>query len=40
LYYYKNALQTPTPNAGLRRLYNVHAARLKRAHGAREDPTA
>jgi len=36
-----NALQTPSPNTGFtRRLYSVHAARLQRAHGALEDPTA
>jgi len=41
LFYYKNALQTPTPNAEFtRRLYSVHAARSQRAHGALEDPTA
>jgi len=41
LFYYQNALQTPTPNAQFtRRLYSVHAARSQRAHGALEDPTA
>jgi len=41
LYYYQNALQTPTPNAGFTcRLYSVHAARPQRAHGALTDPTA
>jgi len=31
----------PTPNAEFtRRLYSVHKARLQRAHGALEDPTA
>ena len=39
LYFYKNAMQTPTPNAGFtRRLYSVHAARPQRAQGALEDP--
>jgi len=41
LFYYQNALQTPTANAEFtRRLYSVHAARSQRAHGALEDPTA
>jgi len=41
LFYYQNALQTPTPNAEFtRRLYSVHTARSQRAHGALEDPTA
>jgi len=41
LFYYQNALQTPTPNAEFtRRLYSVHAAHSKQAHGALEDPTA
>jgi len=41
LYYYKYSLQTSTSNAEFtRRLYSVHAARLHRAHGALEDPTA
>jgi len=39
LFYYQNALQTPTTNAEFsRRLYSVHAARSQRAHGALEDP--
>jgi len=39
LFYYKNALQTPTLNAGFtRRFYSVHVARPQRAHGALEDP--
>jgi len=39
MYYYKNALQTPTPNAAFtQRLYSVHAARPQRADGALEDP--
>ena len=41
LFYYQNALQTPTPNAEFtQRLYSVHAARSQRAHGALEDPIA
>jgi len=41
LYYYKNALQTPTLNAAFtQRLYSVHAARPQRAHGAVKDHTA
>jgi len=41
LFYYQNALQTPTPYAEfIRPLYNVHEARLQRAHGALEDTTA
>ena len=41
LYYYQNALQTPTQNAGFtRRLYSVHAASPQRPHDALEDPTA
>jgi len=41
LFYYKNTLPTPTPNAEFtRRLYSVHAARPQRANGALEDPTA
>ena len=41
VYFYKNAMQTPTPNAGFtRRLYSVHAARPQRAHGALIYPTA
>ena len=41
LFYYQNALQTPSPNANFaRRLYSVHAASPQRAHGALEDPTA
>jgi len=41
LYYYQNALQTPTPNAEFtRRLYSMHAARPQRAHSTLEDPTA
>jgi len=41
LYYYQNALQTPSPNTGFtRRFYRVQAARPQRAHGALEDPTA
>jgi len=41
LFYYQNALQTPTPNAEFtRRLYSAHTARSQRAHGALEDPTA
>jgi len=41
IYYYKYALQTPTPSAELtRRLYSVHATRSQRANGALEDPTA
>jgi len=41
LFYFQNALQTPTTNAELtRRLYSVHAALLQRANGALEDPTA
>ena len=41
LFYYQNALQTPTLNAEFtRRLYSVHAARSQRAHGALEDHTA
>jgi len=39
LFYYQNALQTPTPNAEFtRRLYSEHAARSQRAIGALEDP--
>jgi len=39
LFYYKNALQTPTLNAGFtRRFYSVHVARPQRAHGALEYP--
>jgi len=41
LFYYQNALQTPTLIAELtKRLYSVHAARSQRANGALEDPTA
>jgi len=41
LYYYQNALQTPTQHADFtRRLYSVHAARPQRAHDALEDPTS
>jgi len=41
LFYYQNALQTSTPNAGFTRsLYSEHAARPQRAHGVVEDPTA
>jgi len=41
LFYYQNALQTPTQIAEFtRRLYSVHAARSQRAHGALEDSTA
>jgi len=39
LYYYQNALQTPTKKTGFTRpLHSVHAARPQRAHGAVEDP--
>jgi len=38
---HENALQTPTLNTRItQRLYSVYAARLKRARGAIEDPTA
>ena len=41
LYYYQNALQTPSLNTGFkRRLYSMHAAHPLRTHGALEDPTA
>ena len=41
MFYYQNALQTPTPNAEFtRRLYSVHAARRQRTHGTLEDTTA
>jgi len=41
LFYYQNALQTPTPDAEFTRRFDmVHAARPQRAHGALEDPTA
>jgi len=41
LFYYQNALQTPTLIAELTwRLYSVHAARSQSAHGALEDTTA
>ena len=38
LYYYQNALQTPSQIIGFtRRLYSVHTGRLPRAHGTLED---
>ena len=40
LYYYQNALQTPTPNAGFtRRLYSVHGA-LETTQRSHSVPTA
>jgi len=41
LFYYKNTLKMPTPNAEFtRRLYSVHISRQQPAHGALEDTTA
>ena len=40
LYYYYNALQTPTPNIGFTRRFTACMQRPQSARGALEDPTA